>query len=228
MEFLHSTNLNLPNYFLGRKSRWYSFPCSVPSRHGEFMFPKRVSHTCLQIFFPGADTFCMFWCWHFWLYAYEDFNKPRLYCYLASTIQLSITYHAQQTTSNYLASHETSTNFQILPLLQCHAVLFLVIQSCSALCNLMECSPPGSSVHGDSPGKNTRVGCHALLKGIFPTQGSNLVSHIADEFFNIWATRKVLHATLVHLFHRYFRYKDQLAKLYRIMKFLTLGKVGDY
>ena len=29
------------------------------------------------------------------------------------------------------------------------------------------------SVHGDSPGKNTRVGCHALLQGIFPTQGSN-------------------------------------------------------
>ena len=34
-------------------------------------------------------------------------------------------------------------------------------------------SPPGSSVHGDSPGKNTGVGCHALLQGIFPTQGSN-------------------------------------------------------
>ena len=25
----------------------------------------------------------------------------------------------------------------------------------------------------DSPGKNTRVGCHFLLQGIFPTQGSN-------------------------------------------------------
>ena len=25
----------------------------------------------------------------------------------------------------------------------------------------------------DSPGKNTRVGCHALLQGIFLTQGSN-------------------------------------------------------
>ena len=37
----------------------------------------------------------------------------------------------------------------------------------------MDCSPPGSSVHVDSPGKNTGVGCHALLQGIFPTQGSN-------------------------------------------------------
>ena len=26
-------------------------------------------------------------------------------------------------------------------------------------------SPPGSSVQGDSPGKNTGVGCHALLQG---------------------------------------------------------------
>ena len=33
--------------------------------------------------------------------------------------------------------------------------------------------PHGSPVHGDSPGKNTRVDCHALLQGIFPTQGSN-------------------------------------------------------
>ena len=36
----------------------------------------------------------------------------------------------------------------------------------------MDCSPPGSSVYGDSPGKNTGVGCHTLLQGIFPTQGS--------------------------------------------------------
>ena len=37
----------------------------------------------------------------------------------------------------------------------------------------MDCSPPGSSVHGDSPGQNTGVGYHALLQGIFPTQGWN-------------------------------------------------------
>ena len=33
---------------------------------------------------------------------------------------------------------------------------------------------PSYSVRGDSPGKNTEVGCHALPQGIFPTQGSNL------------------------------------------------------
>ena len=37
----------------------------------------------------------------------------------------------------------------------------------------MDCSLPGSSVHGDSPSKNTGVGCHFFLQGIFPTQGLN-------------------------------------------------------
>ena len=49
----------------------------------------------------------------------------------------------------------------------------LVAQSCPTLCDPMDCSLPGSSVHGDSSGKNTGVSCHALLQGIFPTQGLN-------------------------------------------------------
>ena len=53
------------------------------------------------------------------------------------------------------------------------AVLCLVSQSCPILCDPMNCSPPGSSVHGDSAVKNTAVGCHSLLQGIFPNQGSN-------------------------------------------------------
>ena len=44
---------------------------------------------------------------------------------------------------------------------------------CPSLSHLMDCRPRGSSVHGGSPGKNTGVSCHALLQGIFPTQGSN-------------------------------------------------------
>ena len=51
--------------------------------------------------------------------------------------------------------------------------VYLVTQSCLTLCSPMDCSPPGSSVHGDSPDKNTGVGCHALLQGIFPIQWSN-------------------------------------------------------
>ena len=34
-------------------------------------------------------------------------------------------------------------------------------------------NPPAFSILGDSPGKNTAVGCHPLLQGIFPTQACN-------------------------------------------------------
>ena len=53
----------------------------------------------------------------------------------------------------------------------------LLAQSCLSLCDPMDCSPSGSSVYGihqASPGRNIGVGCHALLQGIFLTQGSNL------------------------------------------------------
>ena len=49
----------------------------------------------------------------------------------------------------------------------------LVTQSCLTFCDPTDCSLPGSSIHGDSPGKNTGVVCHDLLQGIFPTQGLN-------------------------------------------------------
>ena len=52
---------------------------------------------------------------------------------------------------------------------------FVVVQSVSHVqlfWDPTDCSPPGSSVHGRFPGKNTRVGCHFLLQEILPTQGS--------------------------------------------------------
>ena len=50
----------------------------------------------------------------------------------------------------------------------------LVTQLCLTLCDPMDCSPLGSSVLGNCPGKNTGVGCHSLLQGICLTQESNL------------------------------------------------------
>ena len=49
----------------------------------------------------------------------------------------------------------------------------LVAQSCPTLGNPVDYSQACSSVYGDSPGKNTGEACHALLQGIFPTQGLN-------------------------------------------------------
>ena len=52
-------------------------------------------------------------------------------------------------------------------------ILLCCIQSHVTLRNPMDCSLPGSSVHGASPDKHTRVDCHALLQGIFLIQGLN-------------------------------------------------------
>ena len=57
-------------------------------------------------------------------------------------------------------------------------LLYMDVLCCSVVSdslqpNPIDCRPPGSSVHDDSPGKNTAAGCHALFQGIFPTQGSN-------------------------------------------------------
>ena len=50
-----------------------------------------------------------------------------------------------------------------------------VTQSSPTLCDPMDCSsPPRLLSPWESPGKNNGVGCHSLLQGIFPTQGSNL------------------------------------------------------
>ena len=50
----------------------------------------------------------------------------------------------------------------------------LVTKWCQMLCDPMACNPTGSFRPWDFPGKNTGMGCHFLLEGIFPTQGSNL------------------------------------------------------
>ena len=39
-----------------------------------------------------------------------------------------------------------------------------LLQSCPTLCDPIDGSPPGSHHPWDSPGKNTGVGCHFLLK----------------------------------------------------------------
>ena len=48
-----------------------------------------------------------------------------------------------------------------------------LLQLCLTLCDPMDSSPQGPSVHEDLPVKNTKVDCHALFWGIFLTLGSN-------------------------------------------------------
>ena len=57
----------------------------------------------------------------------------------------------------------------------------------------MDYSLPGSSVHGDSPGKNNGGGCHALPQGIFGTESESLTSPaLVSEFSTITVTLEAL------------------------------------
>ena len=72
------------------------------------------------------------------------------------------------------AWHSTEIYLNIFPYISTfECAVCLVALSCLTLCDPMDCSPPGSSVQWDTPGKNTGAGCHAILQGILPTQGSN-------------------------------------------------------
>ena len=50
-------------------------------------------------------------------------------------------------------------------------VLHVCVQSLQSCPNLLR--PPGSAVHGNFQARILELGCHFLLQGIFPTQGSN-------------------------------------------------------
>ena len=79
------------------------------------------------------------------------------------------------------------------------------------LCDPMDCSPPGSSVHGDSPGKNSGVGCHFLLLGLFLTYRSKLCLQspaLAGRFFSSSTTwealyRKVYEGVFIDMYNQY-------------------------
>ena len=70
----------------------------------------------------------------------------------------------------------------------------------------MDYSPPGSSVR-DSQDKNAGVDCHALLQGLFPTQGLNLRLNltslgVAGGFFTssaIWEAWTYVYLWLIHV-----------------------------
>ena len=88
---------------------------------------------------------------------------------------------------------EARHHCSLAPLFSFMKAKVLVAQSCPALCYPMDCSPPGSSVHGDSPGKNTGVGCYALLQGIFPTQGSNSgLLHCRQVLYRLYHTLPIV------------------------------------
>ena len=115
---------------------------------------------------------------------------------------------------------------------------------CSVVSNSLQpkdCSLPGSSVHGIFPGKNIVVGCHSLLQGIFPTQGSNscllhLLRWPMDFYQLVPPGKPLLSLVAPFLIHTISVFSDLLAGLWgwgktlamentRLTSFLALGCV---
>ena len=83
----------------------------------------------------------------------------------------------------------------------------LVTQSCLTVFDPMDCNIPGSSVHGDSPGKNTGGGCHSLPQGSSQSRDQTQASCIAGRFFTIWATREVQIYNNIYYILEYYVYR---------------------
>ena len=124
---------------------------------------------------------------HFALLCFTDTN---IYVYIECLWQPCINqvyWHHYPTAFIHMASLVILANFQALHQQKClwvnenldDVMIFLAI--CPVLSRSvmsdslrpMDHSPPGSSVHGNSPGKSTGLSCLVLLQGIFLTQGSS-------------------------------------------------------
>ena len=67
-------------------------------------------------------------------------------------------------------------------------VVIWLISHVRLFCNLMDCSLPGSSVHGIFQGRNTGVGCHFLLQGIFQPRNQTHIPCMGRQIPYHWVT----------------------------------------
>ena len=74
-----------------------------------------------------------------------------------------------------------------------------VTQSCPTLCNPMDCSPPGSSVHGILQARILEWVAISFSRGSSQPRDWTLVAWIAGRYFTVWVKRKKWQPTLVFL-----------------------------
>ena len=73
-----------------------------------------------------------------------------------------------------------------------------VAQSCPTLCDLMDCSPPGSSIHGILQARVLEWGATSFSRGSSWPRDRTQVSHIAGRCFNLWATWEGMSYSSIH------------------------------
>ena len=85
-----------------------------------------------------------------------------------------------------------------------------VLQLCPTLWDLMDCSPQGSSILQDSPGKNTEWVAMLSSRGSSWPRDRTQVSHIAGIFFTVWVTRET---QIIYSIYIVWKYLFQLHRL---------------
>ena len=95
-----------------------------------------------------------------------------------------------------------AANYEItlLILFSYRSVLFLVAQSCPTLCDPMDCSPPGSSLHGILQARILEWVAKPSSRGPSQPRDWTQVFCIAGRFFTVWATRKAHYRSIHRLF----------------------------
>ena len=76
-------------------------------------------------------------------------------------VHATVSFFIEHITAIYIRNLSSIYHFSFI--LDSRDLLCLVTQSCPTVCGSMDCSPPGSSVHRDSPGKNQRRQWHPTL-----------------------------------------------------------------
>ena len=116
--------------------------------------------------------------------SYQDLKRvPQLSALVA------IRTPASENTTCGWASLQAGSQMQESP---ARRLCVLATKSYRILCHPMDCSPPGSSVHGILQARIVEWVVTPFSRGIFPTQGLNQLFCIAGRFFTIWATREAL------------------------------------
>ena len=72
----------------------------------------------------------------------------------------------------------------------CHEKWSEAAQSCLTLCNPMDCSLPGSSIHGIFQARILEWVAISFSRGAFRPRDWTQVSHIVGRCFTVWATRE--------------------------------------
>jgi len=174
----------------------------MPSNHLILCSPLLLLHSIFPSIrvFSSESALCIRWL-EFWSFSFSISPSNEYSGLISFRIDWFVLLAAQGTLKSHLQHHslkasilQCSTFFMVqlsyLYMTTRKTMNSLATQLCPTPCNLVDYSPLGSSVHGDSPGKNTGVSCYALLQGIFPTQGSNPGLPHCRHIFTSWATRE--------------------------------------